>query len=50
MATQNGQSIEIGNAGHTRQRIKTKQEHKKTNTMCDGHYNLQTNTDNVIKT
>jgi hypothetical protein len=34
----NGQSIETGNAGHTRQRIKTKQKHKKPNTMCVGHY------------
>jgi hypothetical protein len=33
VATQNGQSIETGNAGHTRQRIKTKQIHKKP-TQC----------------
>jgi hypothetical protein len=26
MVAQNGQSIETGNAGHTRQRIKTKQK------------------------
>jgi hypothetical protein len=50
VATHNGQSIETGNAGHTRKRIKTKQKHKKTNTMCVGHYNPQTNTDNVNKT
>ena len=50
MVAQNGQSIETGNAGHTRQRIKTKQKHKKTNTMCVGHYYPQTNTDNVNKT
>jgi hypothetical protein len=29
VVTQNGQSIETGNAGHTRQRIKTNQKHKK---------------------
>ena len=28
VVTQNGQSIETGNAGHTRQRIKTKQKPK----------------------
>jgi hypothetical protein len=28
VVAQNGQSIETGNAGHTRQRIKTKQKHK----------------------
>ena len=50
MVAQNGQSIETGNAGHTRQRIKTKQKHQKTNTMCVGHYYPQTNTDNVNKT
>ena len=33
MVAQNGQSIETGNAGHTRQRIKTKQKHKKP-TQC----------------
>ena len=33
MVAQNGQSIETGNAGHTRQRIKTKQKHKNT-TQC----------------
>ena len=33
MVAQNGQSIETGNAGHTRQRIKTKQKHKKP-TKC----------------
>ena len=50
MVAQNGQSIETGNADHTRQRIKTKQKHQKTNTMCVGHYYSQTNTDNVNKT
>ena len=50
MVAQNGQSIETGNAGHTRQRIKTKQKHKTPNTMCVGHYYPQTNTDNVNKT
>ena len=45
----NGQSIETGNAGHTRQRIKTKQKQKKPNTMCVGYYYPQTNTDNVNK-
>ena len=49
MVTQNGQSIETGKAGHTRQRIKTKQKHKKTNTMCVGHCYPQANTDNVNK-
>ena len=29
MVAQNGQSIETGNAGHTRQRIKTKQKQTK---------------------
>ena len=29
MVAQNGQSIETGNAGHTRQRIKTKQKQAK---------------------
>ena len=33
MVAQNGQSIETGNAGHTRQRIKTKQKHKNP-TQC----------------
>ena len=50
MVAQNGQSKETGNAGHTRQRIKTKQKHKKHNTMCVGHYYPQTNTDHVNKT
>ena len=50
MVAQNGQSIETGNAGHTRQKIKTKQKQKKPNTMCVGHYYPQTNTDNVNKT
>jgi hypothetical protein len=50
VVAQNGQSIETGNAGHTRQRIKTKQKHKKPTTMCVGHYYPQTNTDNVNKT
>ena len=50
MVVQNGQSIETGNAGHTRQRIKTKLKHKKPNTMCVGHYYPQTKTDNVNKT
>ena len=50
MVAQNGQSIETSNAGHTRQRIKTKQKHKKTNTMCVGHYCPQTNTYSVNKT
>ena len=33
MVAQNGQSIETDNAGHTRQRIKTKQKHKNP-TQC----------------
>jgi hypothetical protein len=33
VVAQNGQSIETGNAGHTRQRIKTKQKHKNP-TQC----------------
>jgi len=32
--TQNGQSIETGNTGHTRQRKKTKTKTKKTPTQC----------------
>ena len=50
VVAQNGQSIETGNAVHTRKRIKTKQKHKKPNTMCVGLYYPQTNTDNVNKT
>ena len=42
----NGQSRETGNIGYTRPR-KTKQKH---NTICDGHYYMQTNTKNVYKT
>ena len=34
MVAQNGQSIEIGNACHTRQRIKTKQKQTKKRTQC----------------
>ena len=34
MVAQNGQSIEIGNACHTRQRIKTKQKTSKKRTQC----------------
>ena len=45
-AIKNGQSREIGNLGHTRQR-KTKQKH---NTICVGHHYMQTNTNNVNKT
>jgi len=47
---QNGQSIETGNAGQTRQIIKTKQKPKKTNTMCVGHHYPQAKTNNVNKT
>ena len=50
MVAQNGQSIETSNAGHTRQRIKTKQKQTKNNTMCVGHHYPQTNTNNVNKT
>ena len=46
----NGQSIDTGNAGHTRKKIQTKQKHKKTNTMCIGHCYPQANTNNVNKT
>ena len=46
MVEQNRQSIETGNAGHTRKRIKIKQ---KTNTMCVGHHYPQANTNNVNK-
>jgi len=42
----NGQSRETGNIGYTKQR-KTKQKH---NTICVGHYYMQTNTNNVNKT
>ena len=34
MAAQNGQSIETGNAVHTRQRIKTPKKNKKKRTQC----------------
>ena len=34
MIAQNKQSIETGNAGHTRQRIKTKQKQTKKRTQC----------------
>jgi hypothetical protein len=50
VVAQNGQSIEIGNTYHTRQRIKTKQKQEKTNTMCAGHHYPQANTNNVNKT
>ena len=50
MVAQNGQSIEIGNACHKRQRIKTKQNQAKNETQCalDTHY-PQANTNNVIR-
>jgi hypothetical protein len=48
VVAQNGQSIEIGNACHTRQRIKTKQKQSK-NTMCVGNHYPQANTNNVNK-
>jgi hypothetical protein len=48
VVAQNGQSIETGNAGQTRQIIKTKQEQKKKpNTMWVGHHYPQSNTNNV---
>jgi hypothetical protein len=50
VVAQNGQSIEIGNACHTRQRIKTNQKQAKNETMCDGHHCSQANTNNVNKT
>ena len=34
MVAQNGQSIEIGNACHKRQRLKTKQNQAKNDTQC----------------
>ena len=40
----NGQSREHGNIGYTKRR-KTKQRHK---TICVGHHNTQTNTNDVI--
>jgi hypothetical protein len=49
VVAQHGQSIEIGNTCHTRQRIKTKQKQAK-NTMCVGHHYPQANTNNVNKT
>jgi hypothetical protein len=49
VVAQNGQSIEIGNACHTRKRIKTKQKQAKT-AMCVGHHYPQANTNNVNKT
>jgi hypothetical protein len=44
--SQNEQSRETGNTCHTRQR-KARQKH---NTICVGHHNTQTNTNNVNKT
>ena len=49
VVAQHGQSIEIGNTCHTRQRIKTKQK-QAINTMCVGHHYPQANTNNVNKT
>jgi hypothetical protein len=46
----NGQSIETGNAGHTRKKNENQTKTQKPNTMCVGHYYSQTNTDNVNKT
>jgi hypothetical protein len=40
---QNGQSIETGNTGHTRQRKKPKRKTKNSNAMCVGHYYPQAN-------
>ena len=51
MVAQNGQSTEISNACHTRQRIKkTNKNKQKTNTMCVGHHYPQASTNNVNKT
>ena len=46
VAIRNGQSRKTGNIGYTR-RKQTKQIH---NTICVGHNNAQTNTNNVNKT
>jgi hypothetical protein len=50
VVAQNGKSIETGNAGHTRKRIKTNKNKQKTNTMCVGHHYPKANTNNVNKT
>ena len=44
MVAQNGQSIEIGNACHTRQRIKTKQKQTKKRTQCALHTTIRKQT------
>jgi hypothetical protein len=50
VTTQNGQSRETVNAGHTRQRKKPKQKQKNPNTMCVVQHYPQANTNNVNKT
>ena len=50
MVAQNGQSIEIGNAFHTGQRIKAKQKQAKNENIVRGHHYPQANTNNVNKT
>jgi hypothetical protein len=44
VVTQNGQSIEIGNACHTRQTIKTKQKQSKKRTQCALHTTIRKQT------
>ena len=50
MVGQNRQSIETGNADHTKRRIKTKQKHKKKTTTCLEHNYPQASTNNVNET
>jgi len=49
-AKNNGQSRETGNIGYTRHKTKTNKTKQKHNTICVGHYYMQTNTNNVNKT
>jgi quinolinate synthase len=49
-AKNNGQSRETGNIGYTRYKTKTNKTKQKHNTICVGHYYMQTNTNNVNKT
>jgi hypothetical protein len=50
VVAQNGPSIEIGNACHTGQRIKTKQKQAKTEHNVRWTSQPQANTNNVNKT
>jgi glucose dehydrogenase len=50
VVAQNGQSIETGNADHTRQRIKTKEKQTKNEHNVRWTQLSQANTNNVNKT